>query len=253
MASIAISATSLAALKKELRYKNPDILSSHLSEALAHALGRRTYAALLVDVEKNKDDPCIELLHDELFRSRLLELGYPNNPEFCFELLKLSELISTKDQSADEIEYKSTRRQAWRNLMVLGVNEGIRQKLFSLRPGDNRWPGSASIDPSKPSEGCVYDFNLPNGLPARGYVSDAGFDELNIHVSVNPNGREWIKTFNAGFEAGDVFGYTWLERNRGAWIQTSMTTFQCRKALLKPLAELAVEPIGFGDRGRVIM
>lgn len=38
-----------------------------------------------------------------------------------------------------------------------------------------------------------------------------------------------------------------------AWVQSSDDSFNCRKALLGELAALEVEPMGYGDRGRVIM
>jgi hypothetical protein len=40
---------------------------------------------------------------------------------------------------------------------------------------------------------------------------------------------------------------------RGAWMQSSDDSFNCRKVLLGELAALQVEPMGYGDRGRVIM
>tara|TARA_R100000306_G_C4380213_1_gene143879 strand:+ start:1577 stop:1792 length:216 start_codon:yes stop_codon:yes gene_type:complete len=33
---------------------------------------------------------------------------------------------------------------------------------------------------------ALFDFIVPGGLHARGYVSDIGFDELSIHATVNP-------------------------------------------------------------------
>lgn len=92
-------------------------------------------------------------------------------------------MISTVDMSAWDIEYKSSRDMAWRNLIVLTINAGIEQKLFSLRPDDNRWPGADK------RESWLYDFLLPNGLPAKGCVSDAGWGELSIHAAVNPKGE----------------------------------------------------------------
>jgi hypothetical protein len=75
-----------------------------------------------------------------------------------------------------------------------------RPKLFTLRYGDNRF-----------AEKQLFDFTLPNGLPARGWVGDIGFGELSIHVAVKPKG-DWVRAANAGFSAGDAFATTWLER-----------------------------------------
>lgn len=101
-------------------------------------------------------------------------------------------------------------------------------------------------------EGCMFEFILPNGLPAKGYVGDAGFGELSIHAAVNPRGN-WVRTLNAGFDAGDATAQGWLERERGAWLQSSQEMLTCRRALGKSLAELNAVPKGFGDRGRVIL
>lgn len=131
--------------------------------------------------------------------------------------------------------------------MVLAVNAALEQKLFSLKAGDNRFPDNMR-------RGHPFEFVLPNGLAARGAVSDAGFDELSVHAAVNPNPRHMdVLTFGAGLESGDAVGSTWVERRDGAWIQTSETSFHCRRALLPVLAGLRVEPAGYGDRGGIIM
>jgi hypothetical protein len=155
-------------------------------------------------------------------------------------------VIRTADMSAWDIEYKSAREMAWRNLMVLTINAGIELKLFSLRPNDNRWLGADK------KESYLYDFLLPNGLPAKGCVSDAGWGELSIHAAVNPK-EEWVRAANAGFHAGDAFAASWLERKNGAWLQSSTSMFNCKMAILHTLAEQIAVPLGYGDRGRVIM
>lgn len=254
MASVPLSDFAIAAVKNSLRKEFPEVRSSHLSEALAAALGRRTHAALLVDVRKQAADPGIEYLDDERFDRRLCEFGYPPDPEFSFELLaeRPDCIISTMPISGFDIEYRSTRDKAWRNLMVLTVNEGIRRKLFTLRPYDNRWPGADPERSRHSDEGYVFEFSLPNGLPAKGYVGDAGFGELSIHAAVNPRGN-WVRTLNAGFDAGDATAQGWLERERGAWLQSSREMLTCRRSLVKSLAGLDAVPVGFGDRGRVIL
>lgn len=254
MASIPLSDSALAAIKKSLRKEYPDVRSSHLSEALAAALGRRTHAALLVDAREQAADPYFELLDDERFDARLQEFGYPADPEFSFELLMEMPdcIVTTMPLSGFDIDYRTERNKAWRNLMVSAINEGLRQKLFSLRPDDNRWPGSERGELERSKENALFDFNLSCGLPARGYVSDAGFGELTIHAAVNPKGH-WVSCGNAGFSAGDAFGIAWLERKTGAWLQSAETLFNCRKKLIPALAAMNVRPLGYGDRGRVIM
>lgn len=248
MAATPLCEAPLAALKKSLRDEFPHVKSSHLSEALAHSLGFRTYAAMQAAMVGPEQDRPFALLQTQRFVERLKQLGYEDDPEFDFEITILTPVpgvVSTVPDSAYDIEYTTTRQKAWRNLMVCAVNAALTQKLFTLRPGDNRFPDNMR-------RGEVFDFVLPNGLPARGSVSDAGFNELSVHAAVNPRG-DMVRAFNGGFDAGDAFGTTWVERERGAWMQSSDSSFNCRKGLLDHLAALQVEPMGYGDRGRVIM
>lgn len=248
MASIPLSASSVDALKKEVRRIYDERKSSHLSESLAAALGFNTHAALLAELKAQNSDPLYSLLNEETFDARMQAMGYPADPWFSFEDAKTPCMISTTCSHAYEIDYRSLRERAWRNVIVCAVNECLRRRLFSLRPGDNRWTGHDS----ERRESYLFDFTLPGDLPARVSVHDAGFDELSIHVAVNPNG-DWVKASNAGFSAGDVFAATWLEREEGAWIQSSTSGFKCRKQLLNSIADIAVSPLGYGDRGRIIM
>ena len=248
MAATPLCEAPLAALKKSLRDEFPDAKSSHLSEALAHSLGFRTHAALAAAMTGPEDDRPFVLLSTDRMLERLVQLGYPADPEFDFEFMQLSKtpgLVRTMPASAFQIEYKTARQKAWRNLMVCAVNAALDQKLFTLRPGDNRFAGPDG-------RGSLFDFMLPSGLPVRGYVSDAGFEEVSVHAAVNPKGN-WVRAGNASFEAGDAVGITWVERKSGAWIQNSVESFSCRRPMLAPLAELAVEPKGYGDKGRIIL
>ena len=52
-----------------------------------------------------------------------------------------------------------------------------------------------------------FDFLLPGNLSTRVAVSDAGFDELAIHVAVNPKGVN-VRYFDCGFSAGDALAAT---------------------------------------------
>jgi hypothetical protein len=96
------------------------------------------------------------------------------------------------------------------------------------------------------------DFILPCGLPARVAIHDAGFDELSVQVAVNPKGDR-VKIYDAGLSAGDANGSTWIERQRGTWIQSTDDSFRCRRPLIATLADMQVEPLGYGDRGRLIL
>lgn len=244
MAAVSLIQTSVATLKNSLRSEFPGVKSSHLTEALAFALGYGTNAAMLAAMVGPESDRPVVSLSSAKMLDRLKEFGYPPDTEFDFESMNIDELpgvISTTCPHAHEIEYRTPREKAWRNLVVCAVNAGLEKRLFSLRPADNRF-----------GDGQLFDFALPTGMLARGWVADAGFSELAVHVAINPK-TDWVKVNNAGFSAGDAFATTWVERDEGAWIQTSTSSFRCRKVLLLDLAALDVEPRGFGDRGRVIM
>lgn len=258
MAAIALSAPSLKALKDALRKDFSEEKSSHLSEALASALGFNTHAALLAAAKSQESDPPILDLDTKRFADRLAEFGYPRDDEFDFEWMagKGEPAISTEQGLREHIEYKSQRDRAWRNLMVCAVNEAISRKLISLRPGDNRWPGAATSEQERRArtgeDGVQFEMALPAGIPAAVYLRDIGWDELAIHVAANPTGKG-LMSGNAGFYAGDAFAVGWLERRRGAWLQSSTTMFACRRKLQPVLAGLDVKPLGYGDKGNVIM
>lgn len=255
MAAIAVSEAHINAVKKALREDFFDEKSSHLSEALAAALGYRTHAALLADLPKLAEDPPIVLLSTEGFVSRLHELGYPRDDEFDFDYFDdRPGVIRTLSLSFDHVEYESARGKAWRNIVVCAVNEGIRAKAFSLRKDDNRWPGARPVHPTRGPDYRVDDpgvwlsFKLPNGMPAQAKFRDIGWGELEILVTVNPAGDRF-KRSATGFDAGDAFAQGWLEREKGAYLNTATDLFNCRKSLVGALAALEVAPLGYGDKG----
>jgi hypothetical protein len=248
MASIPLSASAVDALKKEVRRIYDERKSSHLTEALAAALGFNTHAALLAQLEAGGADPLYCILNEEKFDARMQALGYSPDPEFFFEDAKTPEMISTDCTHAYKFHYKTNRQRAWRNLVVCAVNEALRRRLFSLRPGDNRWPGHDD----QYRNSYLFDFILPCGLPARVAIHDAGFDELSMQVAVNPKGDR-VRIYDAGLSAGDAYGSTWIERQRGAWIQSTDDSFRCRRLLIDTLVGMTVDPLGYGDRGRLIM
>ena len=62
MAAILLTEESLATLKKALLKHRPEVRSSHLTEALAASLRRRTHASLRSQLPQYRVDPPIELL-----------------------------------------------------------------------------------------------------------------------------------------------------------------------------------------------
>jgi hypothetical protein len=256
MAAIQLTRGGVSALKAVIRKQFPDVRSSHLTEALAAAMGRRSHAAVLAEVDQvpEQDAPFV-LLDMNQFNVRLQAFGYPPEEEFDFEweAARDGPIVSTAPPSTYDIEFKSARDKAWRSLMVATINAGLVQRLFSLRPDDNRWPGATPPDSHERDDGWLFDFKLPGDMPVRGYVGNAGFGELSIHAAVYPKDNDWVRTSNGGFDAGDAFATGWLERRNGFWLQHSPEFFNCRRPLVPVLANIQVAPLGYGDRGRVIM
>ncbi len=150
-----------------------------------------------------------------------------------------------------KIPYKTPRARAWRNAMVAGINAGIEQSLFSLRPGDNRWKGAN--DRSK--DFFIFSFTVSD-IPAVAAVSDAGYDEIFLHVVLWPKeGREHFVTLsNVDLYAGDLFAKGWLERRDGSYLQTpgsfGHSALACSFLRLDEAARLNIEPNGFSDSGK---
>ncbi|MBU6464271.1 MAG: hypothetical protein KGL35_09230 [Bradyrhizobium sp.] len=257
MVALNLNSTTLSDIKSALRKALPAFGSAHISEALASALGFRCNAALrerIAQVER-EGFPQLVLLDGNAFWGRLANLrgsAATNVDEEIFDTLKADlsgyVLVTTRPSSVRQIGYSSARAQGWRNLMIAAVNAGLAQKHFSLKPGDNRWPTTQN-------QGHVYEFIFDNEIEAIGYVNDAGWDELTIHVALWParDGRKFVRTVNAGFYAGEAYATGWLERRSGAWLQSSPDSLRCRKKLLSRIAGATVAPSGFGDRGKVIL
>ncbi|MBK7617589.1 MAG: hypothetical protein IPJ08_25130 [Burkholderiales bacterium] len=201
-----------------------EVKSSHISEALAAAMGFRTNAALKASLVGPEQDRPFALLHPERFLSRLVDFGYPlnpNDPEFDFELrYEKAGVVSTIPTSGYDIEYKSARSKAWRNLMVFTVNEALARKLLTLR---------LMTTASRPATAAaLFDFSLPNGLPCVGTVR-CRLWRVNVHAAVNPTGP-LVRTINAEFSAGDAVARGWLERERGVWRKAPKTGFVAGRA-----------------------
>jgi hypothetical protein len=260
--AIPLTNSGLRNAKRALHARFPEEKSSHLAEALAAACGFNTHAALLARMQANDSrDPDYVLLAERPFIERLARISgravTMNDQSFSFEALRYpseAEVIKTESSRFHVIDYeKSKRRRAWRNVMVAGINEGIDRRLFTIRPGDNRWPG-ASAEFGR-GETFVFRFSV-GAIPAVASVNNAGFDELSVHVALwpMPEGERWIKPMNGGFHAGDVFASGWLERRDGAWLQvprdrSSGWSFCCRQSRLKEVAALDLRPKGYADRG----
>lgn len=142
----------------------------------------------------------------------------------------------------------SLRRDAWRNMMVAGINEALDRKLFTLAPGD-RWSRTSRFERS---EGKIYRFAF-NGILAVAYVNDAGHDELVFHVALWPTAEceRWIQCSNGGRLCGEAWALGWLERRDGVWLQVSSgrPSFTCRQDRLASIAVMKAAAKGYADSG----
>lgn len=254
-----LTSENVAYVKRALRERFADVKSSHLTEALARALGRRTNAALGTDLSSlDAGDPDIVLLDESAFAARLAELtGRPpyTRPGLFHELPydKGAEVIRTWSPDFDDTRYNTDRRRAWRNIMIAAVNAGIEQRLFSMRKGDNRWPGANAKDTSGHPAPQVHYYRFSvEGIPALASVEDRGFDELYFRVVFwpRPDAEQWLPAIGEGFRAGDACADGWIERRDAAHLQTTRrASLKCRKARLATVAALTVEPRQYADRG----
>ena len=192
------------------------------------------------------DDPYVA---NGMFIAAALHLGFTvkrdgdNSPN---ALINIATAAAPRQRSELAGSLRGPKKKAaWRNLMVAAINAGLEQRLFGLAEDDNRWA----------SEYGVYRFAF-DGLPAIACVRDIGHGELSVHVALNPTSRadEFIRTHNAGFVAGDAFASGWLERKRGAWLQTAgAPTGSVRTALLDRVVAAHPEAAGYADEGRLMM
>ena len=260
MTAIALTQHGLRTVKRALAPSFPSCGSAHLSEALAAGFGFRTQAALLERIKTSSEaDPDHVLLDEEAFAARLHELaGAPVmhtriiTNQFARQHHHPDDgVCKTRSALWDTVKYRSRRDRGWRNLLVAAINAGITQRLFTIRPGDNRWPGAGGHDARGIGTTCVYRFEIRDIL-AIASVSDAGWDELSIHVALWPtaDADRWIRCSNPGFLAGEACATSWLERQKGAWLQVASDKyFTCRGKRLDTVAALDVPPMAFGDRG----
>jgi hypothetical protein len=261
MTAIPLTSHALKGIKRTIHEALPEIGSAHLSEAIAAGLGYRTHAALLIDVgTRSDDDPDYAYLDDEQLADRASALSGKTVDTWDIATLDFSVFgaINTRSSGAGRIDlHRSTRKRAWRNAMVAAINAGLEQRLFSIRPGDCRWP-EWSADSSR-RRGTEFTFSVGD-IPAIGWVNDAGFNELAIHVALWPSseGKRFVGAINGGFLAGEVFAMGWLEREEGAWLQVgngagASWTFRCRRERLAAVAALDVRPRGYAADGSFVL
>ncbi|MBL8387750.1 MAG: hypothetical protein JNK17_06025 [Hydrogenophaga sp.] len=244
-----VSNAALRNLKHGAQSCARGVRSSHLSEALASALGFRTHAALCaalhgrttVEVPKPSNARMVQRLH---------ELGYTN-------IEQGQRIVPEFDQSyfvfrnAPLRKARSVRWWAWRNLMVMGINAGLEQRLFGLSPSENWWPGGHPD--GRKCHQYAYRFMAAGNMPAVASVKSNEHDEISICVMLNPKRDDVMPEWYLGLGSANATAHGWLERKLGAWIQDDSQAFHCKRDLKPQLVNLDIEPAGYSDQGSFIL
>lgn len=244
-----VSEAAARNLKQTALRRVSGVSSSHMSEAVANALGFNTHAALRAALVGR---PTVEAQKPSNARllERLRQLGYSNVPD---DLRLLPEL----DRSYSPFRTFPLRRQrgarwmAWRNLLVAAINAGLEQRLFGLSPGEDWWPGADLKPPRAASH--AYRFLFDGDMPATASVHAISGDELAIHVVLNPRNAEMAPEEFIGTKSADAHARCWLERRLGAWIQDGNVAFSSKRSVQPRIARIAIEPMGYSDLGSFIM
>lgn len=244
-----VSKAALRNLKQGAQSRARSVRSSHLSEALASALGFRTHAALraalngrtTVEVPKPSNARMVQRLHELGYTS--IEQGQRIVPEFGQSYYPF--------RNAPLRKVRSARWWAWRNLMVMGINAGLEQQLFGLAPSENWWPGGHP-DGQKCHQ-HAYRFVAAGNMPAVASVKSNEHDELSICVMLNPKRDDVMPEWYLGLGSARATAHGWLERKLGAWIQDDSQAFHCKRDLKPRLVELDIVPAGYSDQGSFIL
>ena len=253
MALFILTPLMLERAKKRLRPLFPEVKSSHLSEALAAALGYKTHASVLKYAEEfdpEEDELEVVGISKSSFYDRLRTLGASFTEDSGDDLFELplhpeypSPLGDHDLRTGPDVAYTKPKAKAWRNLMVASINAGLEQGHFSLRKGDNRW---SETDPDK---GHIYRFFFAC-FPALCCVKNAGNGELSFHAVVfpEPDAEQWLFVPQLGLSGGEAYGMAWLEREKEARLETSMGFFKSRQVAQSTLAALEIETKGYAER-----
>lgn len=243
-----ISKTAVHNLKLAAARKGSEVSSSHLSEAVAAALGFRTNAALRASL---KGKSTVEVLKPSNARltERLLQFGYSN--ENSFPMVPELTRSYTPFKQFPLRKRRGPRWWAWRSLMIAAVNSGLEQRLFGMSPAEDWWAvGKPACEQGLPH---MYHFSIDEDLRAVASVNAISSDELSISVLVNPKKPAEMPQWHFDLSSADATAHGWIERRLGAWIQDGGEAFHCKRALLPRLAALKTEPLGYADQGSFIL
>jgi hypothetical protein len=163
-------------------------------------------------------------------------MNYLYKPSNVFRKAKVSSFSALPQNNSP---YKSARSQAWRNLMVIAINEGLRQRCFTLD------------EKSEPRQ-AILQF-IDHGLHFLVYVRDIGWGELEFDIGA---GDEWPHYWKEPFmpESMPCRAFGWLERRDGKWLQTAgHHGTKIPYWVQDRLASVSVEPQGYADHGKLMI
>lgn len=242
------SESSVRYLKQRALRRVSGISSSHLSEAIAAALGFKTYAALCAALAGKATAEALKPSNARLVQ-RLRQFGY-NAPDDL-------QLVPEFERSYSPFRHlplrtkRGIRWQVWRNLMVAAINAGLEQRLFGLSEGENWWPGGA--EDSHYCERCTYQFMFDRDLPMLVGIDAISGGELSVNVVLNPKRADIYPDSLCDLHDGDAVAYGWLERRMGAWVQDGGEDVHCRRALQARIANTVIRTAGYSEQGSFIM
>ena len=243
-----VSEAALRTLKQRAQRGVKGVSSSHLSEAVAAALGFNTHAALRAALAGRATAEAQKPSNARLVQ-RLRQFGYAAPDDL--QLLPEFEHSYSPFKTFPLRTQRSARWRVWRNLMVATVNAGLEQRLFGLSEGENWWPGSA--EDSHHCERSTYRFVFDGDLPAVASVDAISGGELSIHVVLKPQKADIQPEWYCDLSSGDAVASGWVERRLGAWLQDGGEDVHCKRALQSRLADVGIEPAGYSDQGSFFM
>ena len=242
--------------------------SSHLTEAIAAAMDFNTAIAMQnfaarADA-KGRD---FRMLSDERFLGRLTRFGYsqeqlaaasgllerlfaPDGDVAPAALPYRERCLNQLTPSSSKL-FSDPELLAWRNLMVLAINEALKRGVITLENGERGGAG-------------FFVFAPPPGIGRYAWVwmRDTGYGELAVRVDLDmgrsqrtPDLVTRPSPFTTDLDLkktgarASVFG--WLERSAGKWLRRTTPggkAFQDKDVVRALTLGLEVKPQGYFDR-----
>ena len=134
-------------------------------------------------------------------------------------------------------------------VLVRAINEFLRRGYFGLTVNQNDWGNNP-----------ILNFEM-NGIPTIASVADSGHGELSIRIALWPTEMGMNHIMAAALHAstrrkmGGFYSSGWLERKKGAWLQTSNgLTVACARDREASVTALPwEEPLGFAAEGKFFL